>query len=99
MSEEQYKNLRHLLGGYLHQDWKDEFSTPDDAVTAFKKREPQESIQGACDELDEVIPHLSQVSDAERFLCDILWCYYCPKADGLTVTDWLDRVRKKLECK
>jgi len=99
MSEEQYRNLRHLLGGYLHQDWHNEFSSPDDAIAAFKAREPQKSIERACNELQKIIPQLAQMPDPERFLCDVLWCYYYPKADGLTVADWLEQVRKKLECR
>ena len=98
MSEEQYQNLRHLLGGYLHQDWPHEFSTPDDAVAAFTAREPQDSVRATCNELREIIPVLAQMQDPERFLCDVLWCYYSPGTDGLTVADWLERVRKKLNC-
>lgn len=99
MSEKEFQNLRTLFGGYLHQDWPDEFSTPDEAITAFKEGNSQESVEGACKELDEVIPLIEQMQAPEKFLCDVLWCYYCPEADGLTIVKWLEHVRKKLGCK
>ena len=99
MSEQEYRHLRTLLGGYLHQDWPDEFSTPDEAIAAFKESHPSEAVERVCKELDEVIPLVEQMQDPERFLCDVLWCYYCPEADGLTVANWLIHVREKLECK
>lgn len=96
MNEEQYKNVRRL-GAYLHQDWRDEFLTPDDAIAAFRADTPKEDIQAVCDELKAIIPQVARMPDPDRFLWDVLWCYYDPKADGLTIADWLEQVRKKLE--
>jgi hypothetical protein len=98
MSEHEYRYLRTLLGGYLHQDWRDEFSTPDEAITTFKEDNPSEVVKGACKELDQIIPLVEQLQAPERFLYEVLWCYYTPSADGLTVSNWLRHVRKKLGC-
>jgi hypothetical protein len=96
MSEDKYKCLRHLLGSYLHQDWKLEFPTPCDAIAAFREKEPTECVQGACKELEEVIPFVERMQDADTFLWQDLWCYYSPKTDGLSVADWFRQVRDKL---
>jgi|SRR6266446_2484602 len=98
MNEQQYPHLKHLLGGYLHQDWNLEFSTPEDAIAAFKNAESPETIQGACRELDDLIPLVSTMQDPHTFLWQVLWCYYSPKVAGLTVPVWLERVRQQL-CK
>lgn len=95
-NDQQYGNLKHLLGAYLHQDWYDEFPTPDDAIAAFKSKEPLECVQGACRDLSDVIPHIEKMQDPDTFLWQVLLCYYSPKADGLTVADWLKHVHKKV---
>jgi len=96
MNQNQYQHLRQLLGGYLHQDWRLDFSTPEEAIGAFKEKEPQECIEGVCRELEEVIPLIKETKEPEKFLWQVLWCYYNPQADGLTVADWLERVHKQL---
>lgn len=96
MSEDKYKNLRHLLGSYLHQDWMLEFQNPFDAIAAFREQEPTESVQAACRELEEVIPLVEGMQDAETFLWQVLSCYYSPRTDGLSVADWFRLVRNKL---
>jgi hypothetical protein len=95
-NEQQYKHLRHLLGAYLHQDWSAEFSSPDDAIDAFREKEPLECVRGVCTELEDVIPLIESMHDPETFLWQVLWCYYYPKADGLKVADWLRHVHKRL---
>jgi hypothetical protein len=95
MNEEQFQNVRRL-GAYLHQDWRDEYSTADDAIAAFKADSSDEAIRAVRVELQAIIPQIAKMPDPERFLCDILWCCYYPKADGLTVLEWLEHVREKL---
>ena len=96
MTDDKYQHLRQLLGGYLHQDWNLEFRSPDDAIAAFKQREPQECVQATYRELQEVLPLIEGMHNPDEFLWQTLWCYYYPKADGLTVTAWLERVREML---
>ena len=97
MNAQTYPALRQFLGCYFHQDFLDEFSSPDGAIAAFMAGEPQESVHAACNELEQVIPLIERMDEPEEFLWQVLGCSYYPKADGLTVTDWLGRVRKKLE--
>lgn len=97
MNDNAYTNLRHLFGSYLHQDWPDEFSTADDAVMAFIEREPKVAIQAACKELDEAIPLIAEMETPDQFLCDVLWCFYMPSADGLSTVEWLVNVRDMLK--
>lgn len=98
MSDEKYQILKQLFGGYLHQDWSTEFSAAIDAIKAFKQREPKDIVRKACNELNEIIPLIITMRDPERFLHEILWCEYDPRADGLTVAQWLQQVRDILGC-
>ena len=96
MSDTNYPNLRQMLGGYLHQDWRIEFSSANGAINAFKNQEPQAIILKVCDELNRVIPSIQQMRNPEKFLREELWCDYDPLGDGLTVVAWLQEVRKIL---
>jgi hypothetical protein len=96
MNTDKFHELQQFLGGYFHQDFLLDYSDPDAAIAAFLAEAPQEVIQAACNELDEVIPVIEELQDPEKFLNDALWCSYYPPADGLTVADWLRHVRQKL---
>jgi hypothetical protein len=96
MNGNSYPALAQFLGGYFHQDFLLDYGNPDGAIAAFVTGEPPESIHAACNELEQVIPLIEWMDDPEKFLWRVLGCYYLPKADGLTVADWLKHVHKKL---
>lgn len=96
MRQEDFPALEQFLGGYLHQDFDLDFGTAEDAVAAFAKEGPHESVRAVCDELDNALAMLDAGREQpEKFLLR-LGCYFNPAADGLTVNDWLNRVRKTL---
>ncbi|MBX9582738.1 MAG: hypothetical protein K2X87_20730 [Gemmataceae bacterium] len=95
MITQTYPTLSQFLGAYLHQDWPEEFSTPEAAIEAFRRREPADSVRAIRAELEQVIHEAQQSSDPSRLLYD-LGCYYDPRADGRSVSDWLAHVRKVL---
>jgi hypothetical protein len=98
MKIDEYPTLFQFLGGYFHQDWVVDYSAPEAVIAAFKKEASAESIRSACDELSQAVLLTRQgAEDPQRFLHE-LGCYYDPAADGLAVPDWLEQVRKKLEC-
>ena len=95
MITQTYPALSQFLGAYLHQDWPEEFSTPEAAIETFCRREPADVVRTVCAELDQVIRESQQSTNPSRLLFD-LGCYYDPLADGRTVSDWFAQVRKVL---
>lgn len=95
MITQTYPALSQFLGAYLHQDWPEEFSTPEAAVEAFHRREPADSVRAVCAELEQAIYEAQQSTDPSRLLSD-LGCYYDPRADGRSVPEWLAHVRTEL---
>jgi hypothetical protein len=98
MKTQEFPTLVQFFGGYFHQDWVDEFSDPEAAIAAFVSGASTDAIRSACDELSRAVLLARQGAEGpQRFLHE-LGCYYDPAADGLAVPDWLEWVRKKLEC-
>ena len=98
MKIQDFPTLVQFFGGYFHQDWLEEFSDPEAAVAAFFSGASTEAIRSACDELSQAVLLARQgTEDPQRFLYE-LGCYYDPAANGLAVSDWLEQVRKKLDC-
>jgi hypothetical protein len=96
MTTHAYPALLQFFGGYLHQDWADEFSSPEQAIAAFINQEPVEARRAAQQELADLIPRVPSLEDPVRVLMD-LGSYYDPTADGHTVAGWLEHVRATLE--
>ncbi|MBX9681315.1 MAG: hypothetical protein K2X38_21370 [Gemmataceae bacterium] len=95
MITQTYPALSQFLGADLHQDWPEEFSTPEAAVEEFRRREPADSVRALSAELEQAIREAQQSADPSRLLSN-LGCYYKPQADGRSVSAWLAPVRKTL---
>jgi hypothetical protein len=93
MSE--FPTLRHLLRGYLNQDWPDEFPTIWDGVAAFKRDEPAivDALRG---EIDRLIAEERTEEALRRLLVDELGSGYWPPGDGKTFSEWLSELRERL---
>jgi hypothetical protein len=96
MTSNSYPALAQFLGAYFHQDFMLDYSSPDATIAAFIADEPAESIHAVCNELEQVIPVVDRMHDPEEFLWRVLGCYYVPKTDELTVSEWLKHVYGKL---
>ena len=95
MIDNKYPALRQLFSGYLHQDWSEEFGSPDMAIDAFAESEPTESIKKAMQELKIIID--SDYRDNEVLnLLNELGCYYEPTVDYTSVMSWIKDIKKKL---
>lgn len=90
MITEEYPNLFQLLG-YLNQDWDCDFETWRDAVKSFIEGHSEASRFQAALELGALLK-----SDLdERALLGLLpelGCFYDPRAEGLTVRQWLREI-------
>jgi hypothetical protein len=84
------------MGSYLHQDWANEFASLGVAIQAFIEGEPADVVEGAHRDVVEALSIVATVDDPDAFLAATLMCDYRPAGDGMTVSQWLDRVRIQL---
>ena len=95
MINDRYPTLLQLFSCYFHQDWAEEFDSPDMAIEAFVGAEPLSSINTAEKELKQIID--SGYSDADVLnLLDKLGCYYDPTVDYTSALSWLKDIRDRL---
>jgi hypothetical protein len=86
-----------LFGGYLHQDWPDEYPDVWEAVEAFLEESPPAARGGLLTDVTGVIAlDLTEV-DLRRIMIYDLGAGYDPGGDGLTYSEWLTRLRTMLE--
>ncbi|NUR41655.1 MAG: hypothetical protein HOV73_16380 [Streptomyces sp.] len=89
--------IRHLAGGYFHQDHDLESGTPRQAVEAYRDEEPPEAVTA----LRVAITELLAAAPSERELVR-LWlgqagAAYDPRDDGITMSRWFGLVLKVME--
>lgn len=84
--------LEKFFGAYFHQDWVDDHSTWQDVVKNYVD-DVGEGESRALHELLEFDLVRSDVSEQELGEKLSNWgCYYDPRAEGMTVRDWLKAV-------
>lgn len=96
MSSLDYPNLEQFFSCYFHQDWTEEFDSPDDAIDAYLASENAETKLNAGNELKKLLDAFSDNQSLQQVL-DSLGCYYDSSADSLEVNEWLKSVFSKLE--
>src|SRR5687767_9269519 len=79
-----------FMGGYLHQDWREEYDSTELAFQDFLRSEPRDALR-VSDELRTVLDSDLDES-ALRDLLQQLGSFYLPDADGLTTREWLIRL-------
>ncbi len=87
-----YPTLYQFFSCYFHQDWIDEFESPEVAVEAYINSETQETKSLACIELDTIIKSNSDEEELGRLL-EKLGCFYDPHAEDLLIANWLKLIR------
>jgi CdiI immunity protein len=100
---EKYPKLCNLVGGYLHQDWKDDYDWEGKdfhyiaVIRFFKTHNPQSTVEQATRELREFLA----LNFDEQHLEDALYNQFAlgtmPSYWGFTFRDWLEDVLKILE--
>jgi CdiI immunity protein len=88
--------LYQLFAGYFHEDWQEEFETPDAVVRGFAGDAPASAVRAAISELDRLLGAGLDEPGLARLLADGLDCDYIPQSDGLTASAWLSRVQRIL---
>jgi len=95
-ADDQFPALFQLFGGYFHQDWREEYTSADDALAAFKNEAPIGALHDALVEIDEVMSLQLDDPDLGRLLTDGLASNYMPHTDGLSNTQWFVHLRNVL---
>jgi hypothetical protein len=92
----EFESLRLLLGGYLHEDFNDEFGDSWRAVDGFAVNEPEDPPH-IRDEVTRLLASVSSEAELRRIVLDELGSCYLPEADGWTYRGWLEAVADRVD--
>ncbi|MDX2369070.1 MAG: contact-dependent growth inhibition system immunity protein [Colwellia sp.] len=83
-----FSTLSQFFGCYFHQDFIEEFGSPEVAFNVFLSDSSKDFIKLTSEELGYLISlKLSETKLSE--LLDKLSCDYLPTSDNLTINEWL----------
>ena len=94
--------LKHLLGAYLHADWRMDYPDSLAAVTDFARSEA-DSAPNLREEITTLLAEVPNEAELREYLLTELDTWYLPDADGwssnrawlLAVADRVDEVLRK----
>jgi CdiI immunity protein len=95
-AEADYPALTQLLGGYYHQDWREDHATPEAALQAFVSDASSETVAAAANEIDRLLTAGYDPAALAQLLADGFDCNYLAETDGLSAAAWLAQVRDSL---
>ncbi|WP_104105465.1 contact-dependent growth inhibition system immunity protein [Nocardioides sp. 616] len=90
MLEDRYPALWHFLGAYLHQDWRDQYSSPQEALLDLLDGDPEEA-PALIDEIDDLTTSAS-TEELDDLIVE-LGSFYRPSRDGRDAREWLNELR------
>lgn len=102
MTNQQFPKLRNLLGGYFHQDWKNDYDWQgnqpnfEEVVQFYKTVNPKNTVSQATDELRKFLALPLDELDLHNALKDV-GVFYNPKARKMTYKQWLESILTILE--
>lgn len=91
-----YPSLTHLLGSYLHQDWREEYRDTTEAVLAFIADEGLGTAAATSKEITALFGEPAFHQRPDSVLID-LGCCYNTGFTGQTPQQWLLDVQRLLE--
>lgn len=94
MNAKDYPALYQFFGGYVHQDWPEEFGTIEEAVRAYLINEPDDIKQKTQSELSQLIRKI-ETGESDETILEQLGCYYDPYSDGMTILGWLRLLKEE----
>lgn len=84
--------VSNFLSGYFHEDWEVEAETDAEVVACFWRSRPSASdVEALAQEL-VLVAAKHDAEPSEEWLLRVYGCYYQPRADGLSGSDWLRRL-------
>jgi contact-dependent growth inhibition (CDI) system CdiI-like immunity protein len=91
-----FASLRLLLGGYLHEDFDDEFGDSWGAVEAFAQNEPEDPPH-IREDITRLLATVSSEEEVRRLVLDEFGSYYLAEVDGWTYRGWLEAVADRVD--
>jgi hypothetical protein len=88
-----YPHLEELVGGYFHQDWRDDAPTAAAILERYLNEWPAEDAALALGELRAL---LRLADDKVEQAVAAMGSYYNPVADGLSYRGWLTQMADRL---
>lgn len=95
MSEQQYPALWQFLGAYLHQDWQDEYESPNGALRDFVSGDPGFAVDLPT-EIEQVLTSTADDATLEATLVN-LGSFFVPSRAGQNPRDWLRHVKDETQ--
>lgn len=83
-----YPNLRQYFGGYLNQDWRDDYADEWAALEDYLRDNPS-GANGFCPEAQALLSEHDSEQEVRTIILDELWCAYLAEAHGWRYRDWL----------
>jgi hypothetical protein len=96
MTRAEFPNLWDLFAGYLHQDWRIEYATVDDAIRSFVAEASPKTLEEARAELRTLLNRRFDDERLAKLLTKGLGSAYDPRVDGTSPSEWLVRVQGML---
>lgn len=93
MAKRRYPSLRNFLGGYLHEDWPEEFGSWEKAVAHYLRQEAPAEVERCRTELRALVVE----SRTEAGLADLCADFGCAYRPGDGWRKWLKAVLVSLE--
>jgi hypothetical protein len=87
--------LKHLLSGYLHQDWNCDYQTWKEAVETFLRACPSEEIGQLGDQLRQLLDMPLSEAALEEMVYGQLGCEYEPGPEQ-SVREWLTEMETQI---
>jgi contact-dependent growth inhibition (CDI) system CdiI-like immunity protein len=91
-----YPALTQLLGGYFHQDWREDHASPEAAIEAFIRDTSAQTITAAAADIDRLLRAGFDAAALAELLTDGFDCNYIAETDGLSSAAWLTQIRDSL---
>ena len=106
---QRWPELDQLIGCYFHEDFIDDYGSPEGAIDAMLHGVPEQnepprstkSLRQGLRELEEFIEFARDYlrkhpEEEEDVVLDMFGCRYNTYADGLTPLQWLEHLRKRI---
>lgn len=87
-----YPHLAELLGGYLHQDWEEEFGTAAEAVAAYRAGAGADDAARSREEIGRLLKRTKSEAGLAK-ACRALGCAFLPTGGWRR---WLEEVSARL---
>ena len=91
MLQDDYPSLWQLLGGYFHQDWDLDYSSPDEALRDFFDGQPVLAPRLA-DEIERVLALEKSDTELDELILEF-GSSYLPTSNGVRSQTWLSGIR------